>query len=150
MLETTTLQTRVSVKEFVEKYDISKDLVYVKFGKGYEFIKKVDGKVWVYERQIFKRKEFKDFVWNDTINLINELSETRTLSSIAKELHSYYGGNLITWQNYLYGRIYVTGTSTSFSVLHYKVPKTLWKTWRYIRWLKRRTNGLNSVLVDSN
>ena len=132
----------ITAVKFADKYGLSRDLVYVHRHNGNKYVAKTKYGIVVYEHKLQLRHKFRRRVLDETIDLINELSMTPR--DMSKLLAKYYGGNPITWSNFLYYRIYVLTTSEE-SILVYKVPKRLWQAYRYLRWLKRRENANKPV-----
>jgi hypothetical protein len=137
----------LTVKGMVNKYEITRDAVYVNHHNGHKYIKKINGTLVVDDEALQRRRAFHWKIWNIACDNYYEISEYMPPYRLARLMAKFLWAKPDTWSVYLSTSMFRIDWQDK-SVMHYKIPMTLWSVWRFTTFLLRRIKRHNSKIYN--
>jgi len=131
----------LSAAVFSEKYKLSKNIVHLAYYEKNPQIKKIDGKLYVDEKALLRRVEFRKRIWNKAHDNYYAITEYVSESQLYNFLSRMFGDSKRGWIQFLAYDLF-SMANIEKSILSYKINNKLWMFYRFttalIRMVLRR------------
>jgi len=126
------------VDTFVYKYNTSRDSIYVAFYNGHKYISKRRNRVYIDDKALIRRREFRKRLWNESHDMLYMMINTIPKFTLAKMLEERYGSTRASWMTFLSNGLFSPAWMDR-SILMYKIPK---RSWQFYKFAKQMTRGM--------
>ena len=127
-----------NVETFTYKYETSKDSIYVAFYKGHKYISKKRGRIYIDDKALIRRRDFRKRIWNESHDMLYEMTNTIQRYTIADMLSKKYGRSRQSWMTFLSSGLF-SAAWIDQSILKYKIPMM---SWQFYKFAKQMTRGM--------
>ena len=131
----------LSAVAFSEKYKMSVNMVHMAYYYNNPQIKRIDGKLYVDEKALLRRVEFRKRIWNKAHDNYYAITEYISDSQLYNFLSRMFGDSKRGWIQFLAYDLF-SMANIEKSILSYKINNKLWVFYRFttalIRMVLRR------------
>jgi len=124
-----------------EKYKLNKNTVHIAYYNKNSQIKRIDGKLYVDEKALLRRVEFRKRIWNKAHDNYYAITEYISDSQLYNFLSRMFGASKSAWIQFLAYDLF-SMANIEKSILSYKINNKLWMFYRFttalIRMVLRR------------